>query len=172
MKKLLYLLLLLIGLNHWGMAQSPSLLKDINTTLTNGSSSPNSFATLGTTLYFSAANNLGGELWKTDGTAAGTVLVKDINPGTAWGGVSDLITYNGAIYFSANNGINGQELWKTDGTTEGTVMVKDIKPGSGNSNPGWFCIVNNVLFFVATEGADAKLLENRWHSCWYCYDRW
>ncbi|GGD82557.1 hypothetical protein GCM10011514_53270 [Emticicia aquatilis] len=157
MKKLLYFILLFIGINDLVKAQAPSLLKDINTTLTNGSSSPNSFATLGTTLYFSAVNNLGGELWKTDGTAAGTVLVKDINPGTAWGGVSDLITYNGAIYFSANNGINGQELWKTDGTTEGTVMVKDIKPGSGNSNPGWFCIVNNVLFFVATEGADAKL---------------
>ena len=34
------------------------------------------------TLYFSANDNAHGqELWKSDGTAAGTVMVKDINPG-------------------------------------------------------------------------------------------
>ncbi|MBK6977454.1 MAG: hypothetical protein IPH28_10450 [Cytophagaceae bacterium] len=69
----------------------------------------------------------------TDGTQAGTVLVKDINPG---GGSSDPFSFtvlNNIVYFFANNGTNGHEFWKTDGTAAGTVMVKDIMPGSGSS---------------------------------------
>lgn len=40
------------------------------------------FTALGANLRFRADDGAGGpELWKTDGTAAGTQLVKDINPG-------------------------------------------------------------------------------------------
>ena len=39
---------------------------------------------IGSTAYFTADDGVHGEeLWKSDGTAAGTVLVKDINPGSA-----------------------------------------------------------------------------------------
>ena len=59
----------------------PSLVKDINP----GSASfrlPASLTNVGGTLFFSADDGThGSELWKSDGTAAGTVLVKDINPG-------------------------------------------------------------------------------------------
>ena len=37
----------------------------------------------GTTLYFRANDGTnGGELWKSDGTASGTMMVKDINNGS------------------------------------------------------------------------------------------
>ncbi|GBF00439.1 hyalin, partial [Microcystis aeruginosa NIES-298] len=40
---------------------------------------------MGNTLFFTANDGVNGyELWKSDGTAAGTVLVKDINPGGSW----------------------------------------------------------------------------------------
>src|SRR5262249_54185657 len=81
------------------------------------------------------------ELWKSDGTAAGTVMVKDIipggagsNPGGAYGYI--FTNVNGTLYFSADDGAHGQELWKSDGTAAGTVLVADINPGSGFSNPG------------------------------------
>ena len=88
------------------------------------------------TLYFEASNATDGfELWKSDGTAAGTVMVKDINPGPDGSNPSDLTNVNGTLYFEANDGPNGAELWKSDGTAAGTVMVKDIDPGPTSSDP-------------------------------------
>ena len=53
--------------------------------------------------YFSGA----GELWRSDGTEAGTYLVKDINPGVGDGGPSFLTNVNGTLFFSANDGTTG-----------------------------------------------------------------
>ena len=66
------------------------------------------------------------ELWKSDGTAAGTVMVKDINPGSGNSAPLSLTNVNGKLYFAANDGADGDELWKSDGTAAGTLMVKDI----------------------------------------------
>src|SRR5262249_22619221 len=92
--------------------------------------------------------------WVSDGTAAGTQMVKDIYPGgnssypihiTALG--------NGTALFTANDGTHGFELWVTDGTEGGTSLVKDISAGS--SYPG---IVNT---FVALQGSsDITALGN------------
>jgi ELWxxDGT repeat protein len=92
------------------------------------------------------------ELWKSDGTSAGTVLVKDMWPGVGSASPSGLTSINGTLFFTAENGINGRELWKSDGTAAGTVMVKDILPGYGPSYPGNFTNVNGTLFFSATNG--------------------
>jgi ELWxxDGT repeat protein len=103
--------------------------------------------------FFSILNgvNSDNELWKTDGTAGGTLKIKDIN--TAGNdGVFDLFEYNGAIYFQATNGTSGEELWKTDGTEVGTMMVKDINPGANSSTPHGFTNINNKLIFFADDG--------------------
>jgi ELWxxDGT repeat protein len=112
----------------------PLLVKDINP------GSPSAFPTSGSTLvnvngtvYVAAlVNGQGTELWKSDGTAAGTVLVKDIVAGTGSSTPSQLTNVNGTLFFTVDDGVNGRELWKSDGTTAGTVMVKDINPGSGS----------------------------------------
>ena len=97
----------------------------------------------GGVLYFGGndgSNTAGRELWKSDGTAAGTVMVKDINPGAEGSdrpstsnqtksGLGEFLTMGATTYFTANDGTNGSELWKTDGTAAGTVMVKDINTG-------------------------------------------
>ena len=44
-------------------------------------SEPTSFVTLGSKTYFSAQDRNGLELWRTDGTKAGTELVIDLYPG-------------------------------------------------------------------------------------------
>ena len=94
-------------------------------------SGPDSFVTIGEVTYFTAGDeSRGRELWRTDGTPAGTRLVKDIGPGRKSGvqgralaGVGDV------LYFAADDGRHGSELWRSDGTTAGTRMVKDIGPG-------------------------------------------
>jgi len=136
------------------------MLKNINA---SGSSQPDKYTLFNNSLYFIAIDGYGSgehgkELWKTDGTEAGTVLVKDIYEGTS-GSDPDYLTVSGAnLFFKANNGwsINGNELWKTDGTT--TSMVKDINIGSESSYPGALVNHNDVLFFVAREATHGQEL--------------
>jgi ELWxxDGT repeat protein len=97
----------------------------------------------------------GKELWATDGTAAGTNLLADINPGpgSSAPGVVDSALFNGKLYFNADDGANGTELWATDGTALGTVLVSDLSPGTDGSRPKHFRVVGGQLFFAAHGGA-------------------
>ncbi len=87
-------------------------------------------ATLGSNFYFRAANDsTGGELWRSDGTSAGTSMVRDILPGPGSSGPSFLTELNGQLLFVAAGRPSDYELWKSDGTSPGTVLVKEITPG-------------------------------------------
>jgi len=97
------------------------------------------------------------ELWKSDGTTAGTVLVKDILPGSSSSDPQGFYEFNNQLFFEAGNGANGAELWKTDGTTNGTVQVKDIRAGSaGGFDYSYFspCWVHAGSFFFRAETND------------------
>src|SRR5262249_18064049 len=100
----------------------------------------------------------GSELWKSDGTTAGTVMVKDINPGSGGSYPSDLTNVNGTLYFSANDGTHGTELWQSNGTAAGTSIVADINPGDAGSSPGNLTNVNGTLFFSANDGVHSDEL--------------
>ena len=90
---------------------------------------PSYLTAVGGTLFFTADDGIHGEeLWKSDGTRAGTVLVKDIHPGDYGSDPSSLTDVRGTLFFTARDGIHGSELWKSDGTRAGTVLVKDIRP--------------------------------------------
>ncbi|NBT12189.1 MAG: hypothetical protein EBS56_01090, partial [Planctomycetia bacterium] len=151
-------------------AVGPSLVADINT-LPAGSlsgevrgsgfavSSPQ-FVTFNGKTFLSADDGVHGrELWVSDGTPAGTRLLKDINLTSAGdGGVggsdpADFFIAGSTLYFSANDGVHGRELWKTDGTAAGTVLVKDLVPGGGAGDPRDFAILpSGQVLFVAQSG--------------------
>ena len=120
-------------------------VKDINTA---GSSSPRDFIISNDKLFFIAQDASSyNSLWVTLGTDATTT---NVGP---FGGISnsmqELQNYNNKIYFSYNDGINGQEPWVSDGTMAGTIMLKDAYAGSTSSNPKNFTVANNKLFFLA-----------------------
>ncbi len=127
------------GTELWKTDGTPSgtaLVKDINSGTGSGASLYSSkmyywrtdgslkAAALGNTLFFRGYTSTSGyEIWKTDGTTAGTVMVKDINPGSASGQFYYGCVLGNRLYFFANDG-SGYALWKTDGTAAGTVKVK------------------------------------------------
>lgn len=96
--------------------------------------SPDGLTQSGNLLFFSAADfNNGAELWKTDGTQNGTVLIKDINPGTMSSLPHFFRASEGKVFFWASDGIHGEELWVSNGTAAETHLVKDINPGVSNA---------------------------------------
>lgn len=125
-------------------------------------SPPSHLTSLGDTLFFVADDGESGkELWRSDGTPRGTVLVKDISPGIYTVCPMSIICFDypnsstpdsfsvldNTLFFSATNKAKGRELWKTDGTEDGTVMVKDVRQGADGSNPAYLTNVDEMLFF-------------------------
>jgi ELWxxDGT repeat protein len=90
------------------------------------------------------------DLWKTDGTAAGTVRVKDLPPSREY--PDQLIVAGKALYFAAFSAATGTELWKSDGTSAGTVLVKDIWPGTPSSTIFDLAAAGEQVFFSANDG--------------------
>lgn len=140
---------------------APHLLKDINSI--PFPSTPGGLYSLNGYVYFVADSLTGREIWRTDGTQAGTQLISDINPGRGDGVEGQLFdqyffgSLGSTIFFPANDGSGkGTELWKTDGTANGTVLVKDINP-SGDSRPDGFISIDGLIFFVADDGSGQKL---------------
>ncbi|WP_322874219.1 MULTISPECIES: ELWxxDGT repeat protein [Microcystis] len=116
---------------------------------------PNNLTAVGNTLFFTPIDSVNGrELWKSDGTAAGTVLVKDIRPGYSSSLPRYLTAVGNTLYFTAFDDVNGEELWKSDGTAAGTVLVADIRPGSNGSNPRNLRVVGSTLYFSANDGVN------------------
>ncbi len=136
----------------------PLSLSEIDLTNVNG------------TLFFGRLDFNVCQLWKSDGTPAGTVLVKDINPNEGCRDAfdhphgeefpSEWVNVAGTLFFTADDGIHGVQIWKSDGTEAGTVLVKviDHPPYYG---PTGLTAVGDTLYFGAT---DNEYRSGLWRS--------
>ncbi len=104
-------------------------------------------------VYFASSDPAHGvELWRTDGTDAGTGPFLDLQPGTNGSYPSKLTVSGGKLYFVAYSFENGNELYVSDGSVAGTTLLKDIYPGTGSSSPTGFTEYNGKLYFLANDG--------------------
>lgn len=152
--------------------------------LIQNSSWPYELTVMGNALYFgadSAASLIPGpggfpipnyELWRYDGVRA--TIVTNIHPnfGTNHSSYPNhLKVFNNALYFMADDGLNGYELWKH--AASGTVLLANINPGGADSSsfPKFFTPFRNQLYFQAydnvhgyelwrTDGAATSLVTN------------
>ncbi|MGH9360494.1 MAG: ELWxxDGT repeat protein, partial [Thermoanaerobaculia bacterium] len=100
----------------------------------------------------------GAELWVSDGTEAGTRMVRDLRPGPAGSHPTWLTAHGDGVFFAADGGLRGQELWSSDGSGRGTRLVRDIAPGAVSSYPQELAVVGGRLVFAAfhpTHGLEA-----------------
>ncbi|MFM7206957.1 MAG: FG-GAP-like repeat-containing protein [Planctomycetaceae bacterium] len=143
------------------------------------SSAPRDFTRAGARLFFVAepqrlststplnggtptviGSSLGRELCVTDGTPAGTRLVRDINPfGSA--NISSLTAVGDRVFFVAADGTAGYQIWTSDGTEAGTFPIMDRRFEEA-SRPSSLTAVGSTLFFVAADPLDAS--EELWTS--------
>lgn len=114
---------------------------------------PSPLFVAGGKLFFQAATAaLGEELWTTDGTVAGTKLVKDLRPGAAGAQLSFLTDVGGRLLFIGHDGSHGRELWLSNGTATGTTLLKDINAAGVGSYASLPVQAGGKLFYVANDG--------------------
>ncbi len=94
----------------------------------------------------------GAQLWISDGTPAGTQLVRDFGPPGRFGSYSlgSMASCDGRTYFRFAMAPYGSELWRTDGTSEGTEQVADLAPGTAGAFPRSLTPTPESLYFVGT----------------------
>ena len=65
---------------------------------------------------------------------------------------SELVNFQGALYFAYDDGIHGRELWRFNPETNRAELVSDIRTGASGSNPQQLTVIGNHLFFTADNG--------------------
>lgn len=100
----------------------------------------------------------GRELWVSDGTAAGTTLLKDILPGADNGVDIDMSVteMNDKLFFRGHSAIGDIEPWITDGTITGTKLLKDIAPIYGSA-PRLFTKHDGKIYFTVAANTSEEL---------------
>jgi len=128
-----------------------NLVKDLN----RGPADPgrvflSNYAALHGVLYFSGWDPAhGSEVWRSDGTTAGTYRVTDVCPGRCDSRPGEIRAVGDLLYFSANDGFSSQELWVSDGLPGHERKVKDVCLGPCQSDPqGYAAVGSQVLFFA------------------------
>ncbi len=120
---------------------------------------PDGFAVLNNITYFSAEDGIHGrELWRSDGTATGTFMLKDIFPGESSSNIYSIETANGLLYFAASTSGNDYVPWVSDGTEAGTHLLKstpaDVAPNYARN----FVNANGTVYFVASQYGNNDVL--------------
>ena len=143
------------------LTATPVMVRDINSN--SASSSISNITPAGDVIYFSATDGVHGqELWRSDGTTAGTFMVKDVNAsansasaGTLDSDPSNLSFSNGWLFFTARSTSSGESsLWVTDGTVDGTRRVLNAAGHalSGSPSPSITPVAYNGSFYTSSNG--------------------
>jgi ELWxxDGT repeat protein len=97
------------------------------------------------------------QLWKSDGTTAGTVLVKELNVTATASSMTQPVAIGARVVFTVDDGVHGAEPWVSDGTPEGTVLLRDIR-AAASSDPSTFVVADGVAYFSADDDEHGREL--------------
>jgi len=117
---------------------------------------PTDSVTVAGVSYFTASHaRFGRELWRSDGTAGGTVMVRDLTPGIYDSQIVEIKAYGSGIAFVVRSapGASLLSLWKSNGTKTGTVKVADLPDDVFEHS---LTAVGARLIFVTGEHSDME----------------
>lgn len=124
----------------------PILLEDVEKT--PGQRGAQRITPIGEVAYFAGRDATHGEeLWRTDGTAAGTWRVTDLWPGRGGSLPDDIVPFADGVMFVAADERHGFELWRMNPTDAAAELVRDILPGPEGSRPYDLTPVGQRVFF-------------------------
>jgi ELWxxDGT repeat protein len=141
-------------------AFNATILKDINPGSANGFTGfDGSLITHNNLLYFFADAGSGQDLWRSDGTTAGTLISVDMEEpdgAIAPARLSELTSVNDIMFFTRNWDQSDwyevvAELWTTDGSAAGTSMVKQYLGNNYNYFRDFIAFNGKVYFFRSNE---------------------
>lgn len=108
--------------------------------------------TAGSRVVFAADDGVhGAEPWVTDGTPAGTRLLRDLCLGPCGSRPFQRATLGSRLIFAASTSAHGQEPWVTDGTPAGTRILRDICRGTCSSSTYGMVKLGGGLLFGAKD---------------------
>ena len=129
----------------------PYLVKDLNPEPTAIGSNPSFPVTLGDAVLFFADDGLTGrELWRSDGTAAGTWQLSDAGLGELPDPVPFQVTERLFFFLSGHPVGTASSLWVSDGTRAGTFRLSEPGVRIVPWLPVWVA-GQGVLYFVASD---------------------
>jgi ELWxxDGT repeat protein len=140
-----------------GTEQGTALVKDINPDSRPPTAGavlpvPRGLRRVGRRLFFAGDDGTHGlEPWVSDGTEAGTHLVKDINPGSSsslYDGL-DTADLDGVAFFAASDPVHGSQLWRSDGTEQGTTVITEF---AGTVSPTGVRSLGGLVYFHGNDG--------------------
>ncbi|HET9766153.1 MAG TPA: hypothetical protein VFS60_04865 [Thermoanaerobaculia bacterium] len=116
-------------------------------------------AAAGARIFYLTGDYASTELWTSDGTAAGTRMLRSFPRGTysesGW-----LEAAGNRVLFAADDGTHGPQVWRSDGTTAGTVRLTTLAPVSGElyiTPTGVEALGEGVLVIYRESSASTKL---------------
>lgn len=142
------------------IAQIPYLVKDINDArdsypqnerIERYTNDNQPFAVLKSRAYFAVLINDGWQLWRSDGTTAGTQLVKIISTGGSKVPLYEITACGDFIFFIADDGVHGPGLWKSDGTAAGTILLRYDALANSQANNLSLTAIKNTLFYISND---------------------
>ena len=115
---------------------------------------------IGNTVYFYATGGSPANLWQSNGTPDGTVLLpSNVFPESP--GLSTLWVTSNQQLLASSNGPNttlGSELWKATLQPGGSALVMDINTVTPGSSPNYLTVAGNLAFFSANDGVNGETL--------------
>ena len=125
------------------------------TEFVSGTTGPKHIVASGGSIFYAGTGSNNGKLFRTDGTAGGTVEVIDFDHPSA-SAPTDLTDFGGILHFAVDDGVNGEELWRSDGTLAGTERLTDINPAGGSNTANLRALGDRLYFSADDNGATGR----------------